>query len=107
MRAFRPFRNGTAAPATPSDAVQDARRESYFGQEWRIAHRRGKPRALLAVAHTQLVVVYHLLKNPNLHYRELGENYFDRRNEHYTRDHLVRRLRKLGYTLELTKLSIS
>ncbi|MBC7354205.1 MAG: hypothetical protein H5U08_17755 [Thermogutta sp.] len=43
----------------------------------RIAPRRGKKRAALAVAHAILVIIYHMLKNGS-HYRELGQNCFDR-----------------------------
>lgn len=71
---------------------------SYFKTQYRrLAGRRGKQRALLAVAHTLLTVVYHLLRESKLEYRELGENYFDRRNAEQTAAHLIKRLGKLGY----------
>ncbi|MBO0699377.1 MAG: hypothetical protein J2P46_13355 [Zavarzinella sp.] len=39
--------------------------------------RRGKKRALMAVAHAQLIIAYHLVKDGGT-YRELGADYFDR-----------------------------
>ena len=66
----------------------------------RLAGRRGKQRALLAVAHTLLTIVYHLLSKPNLEYRELGQDYFDRRDIAQTQAYLIKRLEKTG--LEVT-----
>lgn len=76
---------------------------SYFKTQYRrLAGRRGKQRALLAVAHTLLTVVYHILRDPTLQYRELGEDYFDKRDAEHTKTQLVKRLRKLGYQVSLT-----
>ena len=76
---------------------------SYFKAQFRrLAGRRGKKRAILAVAHTMIVVVYHLLKNPGLEYRELGEEYFDRRDEEQTKTQLIKRLNKLGWEVAVT-----
>jgi transposase len=76
---------------------------SYFKTQYRrLAGRRGKRRALLAVAHSLLTVVYHLLRDPQLGYRELGENYFDRRDAEYTKANLIKRLSRLGYAVTVT-----
>jgi transposase len=75
---------------------------SYFkAQYWRISKRRGKPRALLAVAHTLVRVIYHLVREPNLEYRELGEDYFERRDAEQTTANLIKRLGRLGYEVTL------
>ena len=77
---------------------------SYFKAQYRrLAGRRGKKRALLAVAHTILRITYHLLNDPNLDYRELGEDFFDQRDAQRTRNQLIRRLEKLGWNVELTR----
>jgi transposase len=55
----------------------------------------------VAVAHTRLVIVYHLLKAGTT-YRELGANYFDQLDAERTTRKLVRRLKQLGHTLSLT-----
>lgn len=75
---------------------------SYCKTQYRrLAGRRGKQRALLAVAHTLITIVYHLLRDANLEYRELGEDYFHRRDAAQTAAHLVKRLAKLGYDVTL------
>ena len=45
----------------------------------RIVKRRGKLKALVAVARSTLVIVWHLLSNPGLRYRDLGSDYFTNR----------------------------
>ena len=55
----------------------------------------------MAVAHTQLVIVYHLLKSGTTH-RELGADYFDRLDAERATRKLVKRLEQLGHTVTLT-----
>jgi hypothetical protein len=52
------------------------------------------------VAHTILVIVYHLIKD-GMTYRELGGNYFDEREREATVRRSVRRLHRLGYKVTL------
>lgn len=79
------------------------KKNSYTKAQFRrLAGRRGKQRAVLAVAHTLLTVVYHLIANPNLEFRDLGEDYFDRRDAEQTKKQLVKRLAKLGFEVTLT-----
>ena len=66
----------------------------------RLAARRGKRRAILAVAHSIMVSVFHMLTR-NEPYRELGANYFDERRRHYTVDRLLSRIEHLGYRVHL------
>jgi transposase len=76
-------------------------KDSYLGAQYRrLAGRRGKKRAIVAVGRTILVAAYHILKE-EVEYRDLGGDYFDRLNEERTKRHLVRRLEKLGYKVEL------
>lgn len=44
----------------------------------KLAGRRGKKRAIVAVAHTMLIIAYHLIKE-KVHFVELGANYVDER----------------------------
>jgi transposase len=69
-------------------------------QYYRLASRRGSKRAVMAVAHTILVIVYWLLRNGE-EYHELGGNYFDERNRAATVRRAVRRIESLGYQVEL------
>lgn len=70
----------------------------------RIAARRGKHKAVIAVAHAILVMIYHLLtrKEP---YKELGVNYFDERERQDLERRLVKRLQRLGYEVSLQPLA--
>jgi len=73
-------------------------------QYHRIASRRGKKRALVAVAHSILVAVYHILSRGET-YRELGADYFDRLSPQTLQRRLVRRLENLGYKVSLEPLN--
>jgi hypothetical protein len=66
----------------------------------RLAARRGRKRALVAVAHTLPTIMYYILtrKQP---YRELGGNYFDHRDRQAVEKRLVGRLRKLGFDVAI------
>ena len=80
------------------------KKDSYFQAQYRrLAGRRGKKRAVVAVAHSLLEVIYHLLKNPQLEYHDLGGNYFDELDPERLCRHLVKRLEKLGYDVDLKR----
>ncbi len=74
-------------------------KDGYLGAQFRrIAKRRGEQRALLAVAHSLLTIVYHVLKQ-GTPYRELGAAFFDRFDEGRQARYHLRRLAELGYAL--------
>jgi transposase len=76
-------------------------KQTYLAAQYRrIAARRGKKRALMALGHTILTIVYHLLtrKQP---YQDLGAAYFDTRDQRRIEHRLVRRLEGLGYRVSL------
>lgn len=70
----------------------------------RIARRRGKPRAMLAVAHSLVVRIYFMLR-AHVPYQELGPDYFDRLQTQQLERHDVRRLEALGFQVTLTPAS--
>ena len=72
----------------------------------RLAAIRGSKRAIIAVASTILTVGYHMLKQGTT-YRELGGNYFDKRNLLRTTRRLVKRLEALGHTVILEPTTVS
>jgi len=77
------------------------KRDSYFRAQYqRLSARRGKKRAAIALAHTLLVVIYHLLAQPQP-YRDLGALYFDERTQQATINAAVRRIERLGYKVTL------
>jgi transposase len=67
----------------------------------RLAGRRGRKRATMAVAHSILVIAYHIIKRRQP-YQDLGANYFDERQKVTTANRLTRRLEKLGYRVVIT-----
>jgi hypothetical protein len=68
-----------------------------------LAARRGKKRALIAVGHSILKSVYHILSNKET-YRELGADHVNLRTEAKRKSYLRRELEKLGYEVLLTEL---
>jgi hypothetical protein len=66
----------------------------------RLARRRGKKRAIVAVAHAMVVSAFHMLSR-NEPYQELGADYFEQRQRHQLVDRLARRLEHLGYQVQL------
>jgi transposase len=80
-------------------------KNTYFAAQFgRIAARRGKKRALIAVAHSLLVVAYEVLKNKE-HYRELGADFFDDLSKDQVKRRLVQRLKKLGFQVAVTPVT--
>ena len=69
----------------------------------RIAARRGKKRAGMAVAHSILVIIYHLLQD-GVVYEEHGETFFEERDRQLTEKRLVRQLERLGHQVSLQPL---
>jgi transposase len=81
------------------------KQETYFAAQFhRVARRRGRNKAVIAVAHSLLVVIYHVLRTGRP-YTELGVDYFDRLDAGRIERHHVHRLEQLGYTVTLTPLA--
>jgi transposase len=71
-------------------------KNTYLSSQFRrLAARRGKNEAIIAVAHTLIVIGYHVQKNQT-NYDDLGGNYFDR-----IHSYLVKRLQQLGLKVTL------
>lgn len=84
-------------------ATAAAKTDTFLGERYRrLVRRRGKQRALVAVARSILVIVWHLLNDPDARYLDLGSDYHARRldPDRKTRD-LVRQLQALGHTVTL------
>ena len=87
-----------ASRAKDTHAASRAKDTYLAAQYRRIAARRGKKRALVAVGHTILVIVSHILTRRQP-YRELGVGYFDELDRQRVEHRLVHRLERLGYTV--------
>lgn len=80
-------------------------KDTYLAAQFhRLVGRRGKKRALVAVAHSQLVIAHHLLKEGTV-YREIGADYFDRLDVDRATKKLVHRLEELGHKVTLTPVT--
>jgi hypothetical protein len=84
-------------------AAAAARTDTFLGERYkRIVKRRGKLKALVAVARSILVIIWHLLTNRAARFRDLGPGWHASRidKEKKTRNH-VRQLEALGFTVTL------
>jgi transposase len=81
-------------------AAGRSKRTYLSAQYHRLAARRGTKRAAVAVGHTLLVIAYHVLSEGEV-YRDLGDRYFDERDQQAVERRLVARLEGFGYTVSL------
>jgi transposase len=98
------------SPALRGALVQAAHaaaktKDTYLSAQYhRLAARRGKKRAAVAVAHTILTIMYHILRTGRTYY-ELGGNFFDERDRERITRRQVTRLERLGYRVTLERVS--
>ena len=86
-------------------AAAAVRTDTFLGERYRrIVKRRGKLKALVAVARSILVIIWNLLADPAARYQDLGAGYHASRMDtgKKVRNH-VRQLEALGYTVALTQ----
>ena len=80
-------------------------KDTYLSAQYhRLAHRIGKKKAIVAVSHSLLTIIYHMLQD-NEDYHELGSHYFETLDTTRQRDTAVRRLQALGYKVSLEEIS--
>ena len=95
--------NRYLARALGEAAVSAARTETFLGARYRrLARRRGKKKATVAVGRSILVIVWHLLNDPDTAFHDLGADHYDRHGDTPAkrRQH-VRHLEALGYHVTL------
>ena len=79
-------------------------RNTYLSAQYRrLAGRRGKKRTIVAVGHTMLVMMYHMLRD-GVDYQELGSDYLDKLQPQRLTHYLVKRLESLGHAVTLQPL---
>ena len=85
-------------------AVVAGRTDTFLGERYRrIARRRGKKRAIVAVGRSILVIVWHLLADETARFTDLGADHFTRHvNPETKKRNHIRQLEALGYTVTLT-----
>jgi transposase len=76
-------------------------KDNYLSAQYhRLARKRGKKKAVVAVSHSVLVILYHILRDKRP-YSDLGADYFDKLDTKRIERHHIRRLEQLGYTVTL------
>ena len=86
---------------TESAWAASNKKDSYFAAQFRrLAPRRGKKRAIVAVSHSLLIAVYHVLHD-RVPYHDLGATHFDRLAPDRLTRSLVKRLERLGHNVTL------
>ena len=86
-------------------ALAAARTPTFLGERYhRIARRRGKAKAQVAVARSILVIIWHLLASPEARFTDLGPGYYQARTDtgRKLRNH-IRQIQALGFDVTLTK----
>jgi transposase len=95
--------NRYLARALGEAAVGVRRTDTFLGERYRrLAHRRGKKKAIVAVGRSILMIVWQLLSDDEARFVDLGSDYFESRVNlnRRTRNH-VRELQALGYKVTL------
>lgn len=102
----RPGGNKWLRRALTGAAYAGARcKESYLAAQYRrLAVRRGKKRAAVAVGRTILIAAYYILRDEK-EYEDLGGDYFVRRDSERLKQRYVRGLKELGYGVELHEMA--
>jgi transposase len=84
-------------------AMAISRTDTFLGERYRrIARRRGRKKAMVAIGRSILVIVWHLLSDPDARFHDLGADFYTTRidPERRKRNH-IRQLEALGYKVAL------
>jgi transposase len=76
----------------------------FYAQYQRIAIKRGKNRATIAVAHSMLVAIYHMIKE-DIEYKDLGSNFYHQFNTEKKINSYLKKLKELGWEMPSTTAS--
>ena len=88
-----------------SHAVAHMKNNYLSAQYHRLAARRGKKKAVIAVAHSVLIIAYYMLKRREP-YQDLGSNCFDELKPEVTVKRLTKRLERLGFQVAIQPLPL-
>jgi transposase len=86
-------------------AAAAAKTDTFLGERYRrLVKRIGKLKALVAIARSILVIIWHLLSDPAARFTDLGSGYHDSRTDSQRKTRTqIRQLEALGYTVTLTQ----
>jgi len=88
--------------AQAANSAKKNKNSFYHAQYQRLVVRRGKRRANMAVAHSILIAVYHMLKNGE-DFKDLGADYYNKFNTEKKANSYIKKLAALGYEIDLLK----
>jgi transposase len=96
-------RNPPDARKAPAPPVGTSRTNTFLGERSRrIARRRGKKKAVVAVGRSILVIVWYLLRDEAAQFNDLGPGYYDSRlNPERKKNNHIREVEALGYRVTL------
>jgi transposase len=80
-------------------------KKSYFAAQYRRLLHRGKQRALVAVAHSMLAAIWHMLTR-DVEYHELGADYFEKQNLEGLKKNYLKKLERLGFKVSLEPIAV-
>ena len=76
-------------------------KDSFFSAQFaRISAHRGAKRAYVAVAHSMLMAIYHILSDGEI-FKDLGSNYYNNFNKERKANSMVKKLKALGYDVTI------
>jgi transposase len=101
-KANRYVRRGMCQAAWAASHTKNTYLNAFYR---RMQVRKGAPKAVIALAHHMLAVIYNVLSREE-EYVELGGDYYDRRNKPKVVSRLVERLTRLGYAVELKQVDV-
>jgi hypothetical protein len=84
-------------------AAAAGRTDTFLGERYRrITRRRGKKKAVVAIGRSLLVIIWHLLSDPDARFHDLGSDFYHTRisPDRNKRDH-IRHLEAFGYKVTL------
>jgi transposase len=101
--------NGYLKGALGEAATAAAKTDTFLGERYRrLVKRRGKLKALVAIARSILIIVWHLLADPTARYHDLGADFYAKRiDKNRRRRHLTSQLEALGYRVTLEELAMA
>jgi len=82
-------------------------KDNYLSAQYhRLARRIGHKKAIVALSHSVLTIIYHLLRTKQA-YTDLGADYFDQLDTTRLQQHHIRRLEQLGFSVALTPKEVA
>ena len=93
-----------SALVVSANAAVKCKNTYFYAQYQRIMAHRGKKKAIVAVAHSLLIAIYHILKD-GVPFQDLGANYYNQFNRDKKANALIKKIASLGYQVTVTAIT--